>query len=61
MQSVPDLKLEDIAKQAGVSRSTVSRVVNDRPNVSADVRKRVLEVIRSTGFHPNVAARTLAS
>jgi len=61
VQSVPDLKLEDIAKQAGVSRSTVSRVVNDRPNVSADVRKRVLEVIRSTGFHPNVAARTLAS
>lgn len=56
-----DLTLEDIARKAGVSRSTVSRVVNDNPNVSAAVRKRVLEVIQSTGFHPNAAARTLAS
>jgi LacI family transcriptional regulator len=56
-----DLTLEDIAKQAGVSRSTVSRVVNDHPNVSADVRQRVLEVIQNTGYHPHAAARTLAS
>ncbi|MEN6411096.1 MAG: LacI family DNA-binding transcriptional regulator [Anaerolineaceae bacterium] len=56
-----DLTLEDIAKQAGVSRSTVSRVVNENPNVSEKVRKRVLEVIQSTGYHPNAAARTLAS
>ena len=56
-----DLTLEDIAEQAGVSRSTVSRVVNDHPNVRDDVRKRVLEDIQSTGYHPNVAARALAS
>lgn len=56
-----DLTLEDIAKQAGVSRSTVSRVVNDHPNVRADVRARVLQVIRRTGYHPHAAARTLAS
>jgi len=56
-----DLTLEDIARLTGVSRSTVSRVVNDHPNVSVDVRKRVLEVIHSTGYHPNAAARTLAS
>ena len=56
-----DLRLVDIAKQAGVSRSTVSRVVNNHPNVSEDVRKRVQDVIHSTGYHPNVAARTLAS
>lgn len=55
------LTLEDIAKKAGVSRSTVSRVVNDHPYVREDVRQRVLEVIRSTGYHPNAAARTLAS
>lgn len=55
------LTLEDIAELAGVSRSTVSRVVNEHPNVRADVRKRVLEVIQNTGYHPNVAARTLAS
>jgi len=58
---VPSLTLEDIAKQAGVSRSTVSRVVNNHPNVSDDVRKRVIEVIQNTGYHPNAAARTLAS
>lgn len=56
-----DLTLEDIAKKAGVSRSTVSRVINDHPNVKANVRSRVLDVINSTGYHPNAAARTLAS
>ena len=61
MRSMSDLTLEDIAKLAGVSRSTASRVVNDHPNVRDDVRKRVLEVIQNTGYHPNLAARTLAS
>lgn len=58
---MPSLTLEDIARQAGVSRSTVSRVVNEQPNVRENVRQRVLEVIQSTGYHPNAAARTLAS
>jgi LacI family transcriptional regulator len=58
---VSNLRLEDIAKKAGVSRSTVSRVVNDHPNVREDVRKRVLGVIQTAGYHPNAAARTLAS
>jgi LacI family transcriptional regulator len=58
---VPNLTLEDIAKKAGVSRSTVSRVVNDQPNVRDEVRQRVWEVINRTGYHPNAAARTLAS
>lgn len=58
---MPDLTLEDIAKQAGVSRSTVSRVVNDDPNVKEAVRKRVKDLIVSTGYHPHAAARSLAS
>jgi LacI family transcriptional regulator len=58
---VSDLTLEDVAKQVGVSRSTVSRVVNAHPNVSEVVRKRVLKVIQKTGYHPHAAARTLAS
>lgn len=58
---VPSLTLEDVAKQAGVSRSTVSRVVNNLPNVREEMRARVLGVIGETGYHPNAAARTLAS
>ena len=57
---MPELTLEDIAQKAGVSRSTVSRVINGQPYVRAEVRARVLEVIRETNFHPNVAARSLA-
>lgn len=53
--------LEDIARQAGVSRSTVSRVVNGHPSVKEPVRRRVLQVIQATGYHPNAAARALAS
>ena len=56
-----NLTLDDIAKLAGVSRSTVSRVVNNHPNVSESARKRVLQIIQNTDFHPNAAARALAS
>ena len=56
-----ELTLEDVARLAGVHRSTVSRVVNDSPNVSPEVRKRVQKIIQSTGYHPNAAARSLAS
>jgi LacI family transcriptional regulator len=55
------LTLVDIAKKAGVSRSTVSRVINDQPNVRSEVRKRVWRVIEETGYQPNPAARSLAS
>jgi LacI family transcriptional regulator len=57
----PNLTLEEIARLSGVSRSTVSRVINEQPNVSEDVRKRVLAVIEETGFQPNLAAQTLVS
>ncbi len=53
--------LEDIAKIAGVSKSTVSRVINNQPNVSARTRQKVLEVIRASDYHPNTAARALVT
>jgi LacI family transcriptional regulator len=55
------LTLEDIGRLAGVSRSTVSRVINDQASVNPDVRARVQEVIQRTGYTPNVAARSLVS
>ncbi len=58
---MPNLTLEDVAKQAGVSRSTASRVVNNDRNVSDKVRKRVQRVILNTGYQPHAAARSLAS
>jgi LacI family transcriptional regulator len=56
-----NLTLEDIAKQAGVSRSTVSRVLNHQSNVRDEVRQRVMDIVQTTGYSPNAAARTLAS
>ena len=56
-----NLTLEDIGRLAGVSRSTVSRVINHQPSVNPLVRERVEEVIRRTGYSPNVAARSLVS
>lgn len=55
------LTLEQIAKLAGVSRSTASRVLNGQPNVRPDVRERVLRVIREHGYQPDLVARALAS
>jgi LacI family transcriptional regulator len=55
------LTLEDIAKHAGVSRATVSRVINGDINVRKQTRTRVLEVIQENNFQPNIAARSLAA
>ncbi|MBF8285062.1 MAG: transcriptional regulator, LacI family, partial [Anaerolineales bacterium] len=55
------LNLEDVAKRSGVSRSTVSRVVNNDPNVKEATRERVQDIIRLLNYHPNVAARGLAA
>lgn len=55
------MTLEQVAALAGVSRSTVSRVLNNHPSVNQSTRRRVLEVVRAHDFHPNQAARALAS
>ena len=53
--------LEEVAKLAGVSRSTVSRVVNDHPNVRPEVREQVWQVIHQVGYQPHAAARSLVT
>jgi LacI family transcriptional regulator len=55
------ITLEQIAKQAGVSRSTVSRVMNNHPNVDSETREHVLSVAETLNYQPNIAARGLAA
>ena len=49
----------DVARLAGVSQKTVSRVFNDEPTVTAQTRSRVLDAARQLGYRPNGAARAL--
>lgn len=51
--------IKEIAEMAGVSRSTVSRVLNDSGYVSEDARKRVEKVIKETDYMPSVQAKSL--
>ncbi|WP_117208335.1 LacI family DNA-binding transcriptional regulator [Allorhizocola rhizosphaerae] len=53
--------LQAVADAAGVSCSTVSRVLNDKPRVSPSTRARVRRVIEEMGYRPNPAAQQLAS
>ena len=49
----------DVAKKAGVSAMTVSRVINGRTNVRRETREKVLRAIRALSYYPNAAARAL--
>jgi len=53
--------MADVAKASAVSLQTVSRVLNDSAGVQAAKKARVLEAVKELGYHPNLAARTLAS
>lgn len=56
----PNTRLEEVARAAGVSKSTVSRVINGEPYVSSRAREAVHQAIGKLGYSPNQAARTLA-
>lgn len=53
--------IDDVADLAGVSYQTVSRVINDRPDVSDSTRERVQKIIEETGYRPSHIARSLAT
>lgn len=53
--------LEDVAREAGVSRATVSRVVNGIRNVDLEIQEAVRQAIERTGYAPNRAARSLVT
>lgn len=52
--------LFDVASASGVSYQTVSRVINNAPNVAPATRERILRIIKQLGYKPNKAARSLA-
>lgn len=52
--------IREVAEAANVSRSTVSRVLNNAPNVSPEAKRIVLDAIKALGYSPNNAARSLA-
>ena len=53
--------IKEVASVAGVSTQTVSRVINERPDVAPDTRKRVQEVIEELSYRPSALARSLIS
>jgi len=53
--------INDVASQAGVSRQTVSRVINNKPEVSPETRARVQSVIDELGYQPHAVARSLVT
>lgn len=53
--------IEDVARVAGVSRATASRVINNAPGASGPLRARVHAAVAELGYQPNEAARALAS
>lgn len=53
------LTMKDIADKAGVSVATVSRVLNNSKPVSDELRQKVLDVVKQTGYKPNALARSM--
>lgn len=61
MHTDDTITIYDVAREAGVSMATVSRVVNGNKNVKENTRQKVLEVIDRLDYRPNAVARGLAS
>jgi len=57
---MPGMTLDEVARRAGVSPATVSRVLNDKGEVKASTRARVLEAVQALQYSPNLHARSLA-
>lgn len=55
------VKIKDVADAAGVSTATVSRVLSNKPHVRAEVKKRVLAVVKELKYEPNRVAQSLRS
>ena len=61
MNRKKSITIKDVAKKAGVSSSTVSRVISKNPKISPLTTKKVLKCMEELGYHPNAIARSLVS
>jgi DNA-binding LacI/PurR family transcriptional regulator len=57
----PLVKIDDVARHAGVAPSTVSYVLSGKRTISEQTRERVMRSVRALGYHPHAGARSLAS
>nr|WP_263324763.1 LacI family DNA-binding transcriptional regulator [Neobacillus sp. Marseille-Q6967] len=55
------LTIKDIAKMAGVSQATVSKVINNYGGISEKTKKKIMDIINEQGYEPNFSARSLAT
>jgi LacI family transcriptional regulator len=55
------VNISDVAREAGVSPQTVSRALNNKAEISAETRERVLEIVQRLGYRPNTLARGLVT
>ncbi len=60
IKGVVIINIEEIAKLAGVSKTTVSRVLNNKPEVSLETREKVLKVIDKHNYQPNIFAKAIS-
>lgn len=55
------MNIKTIASLAGVSVATVSKIINNYPDISEETRQRVLKIMEETGYRPSSSAKTLAT
>jgi DNA-binding LacI/PurR family transcriptional regulator len=61
MEVIMSITIKDVAKEAGVSPSTVSRVISNHPRISPATTAKVKKIMDDLGYHPNVMAKSLVS
>lgn len=61
MNKTSNITVKDVAERAGVSPSTVSRVISNHPKISEKTKTKVLKIMEELGYYPNAIAKSLAS
>ena len=56
---MPEITIKDVAKKCGVGVSTVSRAINNHPDINPATKQMIMDVIQSSGYIPNNSARNL--